>query len=432
MLSVFLLIVAAIFLTFAGMVWRASPDRATNRRFTILAMSVSCWAIGIGGVYSGHYVDFWVRMTFASGAFITVSVLAFVMACAPQRSFLPKRLLEITFCIASIEAVAALTTNLLVYDGRLTVDGLQRTTGPLFPLFAVFVVLPWLTAFVICVAKCRVARGRARAQLLYIGAGIVLPTAGGILTNLVWPMLAPRSTYSWAGPCLCLLFAGVVGHAIIRRRLSDLRLVVHRSLTLTIAIVLSALPAAALLAFLWPRLLVQLDFLELALLLVAVGIATILIPITRDIASRLLDRYVYRTRANYRRTVREASRMLTRVLHLETLLRFISTTVIRSTAVEGVALYLRDNGVFKRAVAEKRSDAEHFDTPAVAAVEIVAALDAAQEPLLADELARERAPEAAALHPRLAAANWALLLPVLSDDGLIAMIAVGPKLSGDG
>jgi PAS domain S-box-containing protein len=99
--------------------------------------------------------------------------------------------------------------------------------------------------------------------------------------------------------------------------------------------------------------------------------------------------------------------------------------------VEGVALYLRDNGVFKRAVAEKRSDAEHFDMPTVAALEIVAALDAAQEPLLADELARERAPEAVALHPRLAAANWALLLPVLSDDGLIAMIAVGPKLSGD-
>jgi PAS domain S-box-containing protein len=175
----------------------------------------------------------------------------------------------------------------------------------------------------------------------------------------------------------------------------------------------------------------QLDFLELVLLLFAVGIATVLIPITRDIASRLLDRYVYRTHANYRRTVREASQMLTRVLHLETLLRFISTTVVRSTAVEGVALYLRDNGVFRCAVTEKRSDAEHFEAPVVAAVEIVAALDAAQEPVLADEVARERGPEAPALHQRLAAANWALLLPVLSDDGLIAMIAVGPKLSGD-
>ena len=244
-------------------------------------------------------------------------------------------------------------------------------------------------------------------------------------------MLTERSTYSWAGPCLCLLFAGIVGHAIIRRRLTDLRLVVHRGLTITTAIALSAIPAAALLAFLWPRLRTQLDSIELTLLLVAVGIATVLIPITRDIASRLLDRYVYRTHANYRRTVREASQMLTRVLHLETLLGFISTTVIRSTAVEGVALYLRESGVFRCAVAEKRSDAEHFEAPSQAALEVVAALDAAQEPLLADEVARERDPAAVALHERLTAANWALLLPVLSEDGLIAMIAVGPKLSGD-
>ena len=187
----------------------------------------------------------------------------------------------------------------------------------------------------------------------------------------------------------------------------------------------------ALLAFVWPRLLIQLDSRELTILLVGVGIATVLIPVTRDIASRLLDRYVYRTRANYRRTVREASQMLTRVLHLERLLRFISTTIVQSTAVEGAALYLRENGVFQRAMADKRSDAEHFDAPDVAAVEVVAALDAAQEPLLADELARERGAEAAALHRRLEAANWALLLPVLSDDGLIALIAVGPKLSGD-
>jgi PAS domain S-box-containing protein len=123
--------------------------------------------------------------------------------------------------------------------------------------------------------------------------------------------------------------------------------------------------------------------------------------------------------------------MLTRVLHLETLLRFISSTIIRSTAVEGVALYLCENGVFRCAMSEKRSDAEHFEAPARTAVEVVAALDAAQEPLLADEVARERAPEAAALHAHLTAANWALLLPVLSDDGLVAMIAVGPKLSGD-
>jgi PAS domain S-box-containing protein len=240
-----------------------------------------------------------------------------------------------------------------------------------------------------------------------------------------------QSSYSWVGPYFTLVYFGFIAHAIIRHRLMDLRLFIHRGLTIGLAIVLSALPVAFLFVVFWPRLLTHLKPLELTLLLVAVGIATVLIPITRDIASRLLDRYVYRTRANYRRTVREASQMLTRVLHLDRLLAFISTTVVTSTAVEGVALYLRENGAFRCAVSERRSDAEQFEAPRLVAAEVVAALDAVREPLLADEVARERAPEAAALHEQLVAANWGLLLPVLSDDGLIAMIAVGPKLSGD-
>ena len=102
------------------------------------------------------------------------------------------------------------------------------------------------------------------------------------------------------------------------------------------------MPAGLLLAAFWPRLLTTLDASELVLLLIAVGVVTLLTPITRDVASRLLDRYVYRTQANYQRTVREASQMLTRVLHLKALLGFITTTVVRSTAAEGVVLYLRE------------------------------------------------------------------------------------------
>jgi GAF domain-containing protein len=128
--------------------------------------------------------------------------------------------------------------------------------------------------------------------------------------------------------------------------------------------------------------------------------------------------------------VREASQVLTQVLHLETLLAFIGTTVVRSTTAEGVALYLRQDGRFRRAMAEPPHDGR-FRAPMDAPVEIVAAVDAAQAPVLADEVARERDTAAGVLHERLSDVNWSLLLPVLAEDSLIAMIAVGPKLSGD-
>jgi PAS domain S-box-containing protein len=301
----------------------------------------------------------------------------------------------------------------------------------LYPAFALYFIVTWCIALAIFVKKWRSSCGFARAQFHYLGAGVVGGFAGGISINLIIPTVTGQSTYSWIGPYFSLVYVGLVAHAIIRHRLMDLRLFVHRGLTVAIAVVLSAVPAVLLLIAFWPRLFINLDGAEIALVVTAVGVVTILTPITRDAANRLLDRYVYRTHANYQRTVREASRMLTRVLHLETLLAFISTTVLRSTAAEGVALYLRKDGIFRCAVAEARRGVELFSTPAQAPIDIVMAVDSAQAPVLADEIAREREPAAVALHARLIEANWSLVLPVLAEDTLIAMIAVGPKLSGD-
>jgi two-component system sensor histidine kinase AtoS len=82
-------------------------------------------------------------------------------------------------------------------------------------------------------------------------------------------------------------------------------------------------------------------------------------------------------------------------------------------------------------VVDRWPGVEHFAGLPQAPLEIIAALEAAQGPLLADELARERDSASIALHGVLARADWSLLLPVVSEDSLIAMIAVGPKLSGD-
>ena len=124
--------------------------------------------------------------------------------------------------------------------------------------------------------------------------------------------------------------------------------------------------------------------------------------------------------------------MLTRVLDLKKLLPFISGTIAGSTGAEGVAIYLQDEDGFRRAIAQRRHQASDFDAPEMAPAVAIAALERIQEPVVADELARQIVTEAdRLLNDHLATANWALLLPVISDDGLIAFIAVGPKLSGD-
>src|SRR5262249_55174508 len=139
-------------------------------------------------------------------------------------------------------------------------------------------------------------------------------------------------------------------------------------------------------------------------------------------------RYVYRTQASYRRTVREASQMLTKVLQLQTLLRFISDTVMRSTGAERIAVYLRDDAGFRCAVSQIGPGVAEFHKSGTPSAAIITPLESAQAPLLTDEIARDRS---LALHSQFIEAHLALLLPVLSEERLIAVIAVGPKLSGD-
>ena len=124
--------------------------------------------------------------------------------------------------------------------------------------------------------------------------------------------------------------------------------------------------------------------------------------------------------------------MLTRVLDLKRLLTFITDTVARSTEAEGAAVYLRYEDGFRCATATRRHDGSHFDAPERAPRAVVQALDRLQEPVLCDEVARDTASvEQTELAERLTRANWSLVLPVISEDGVIALIAMGPKLSGD-
>src|SRR2546428_217043 len=334
--------------------------------------------------------------------------------------------------IASLFATISLTTDLIVKRTLMTPSGPARDVGPAYPAFAVYFLIAWIMALIVFLVKFRGARGLARLQLYYLATGIFISGTGGIITNLLVPLLTGDSRYSWVGPLFGLVFVALVAHAIIRHRLMDLRLVIHRGLTLAIAVLVSLLPVAVFITFAWPRLSLYLEPHELVAALTAIALVSLLIPFIRDVAGRVLDRYVYRTHANYQHTVREASRALTRVLDLKALLPFLTDTVATSTRCEGVAIYLRDRHGLRRAAREPRPVEGHFEAPDQAPTRVVGALDSTRDLLVSEEVMRERpTEERRQLHHDLMRLNWSLVLPLISEDTVIGLIAVGPKLSGD-
>lgn len=273
--------------------------------------------------------------------------------------------------------------------------------------------------------KWRHSTGLLRDHIGYLSATTLVAGGGGIVANLLIPLVTGRSTYSWVGPYFTVVSLSLIAHAIIRHRLMDLRIVIHRGLTIAVATLISLLPLSLVVAFFWPRLAGHLEFAELMAMLVALLVVALLVPPTRDVAGRLLDRYVYRTHANYQRTVREASQVLTRVLDLRTLLTFINGTIGSATECEGVGIYLRDEAGFGRALGESRHGGSEFGLPERAANAITTALDESRDVLVAEEVV------APPLRGELLRLNWALVLPTISENVVIGAIVVGPKLSGD-
>lgn len=432
MLSASLVLVAALVVVIACFVWRAAPDRNLARRFSLSTSFFAVWALTLAAVYEGWHSAGGVA--FASTSMGTAFFVSFALlypVTSDNRSQCADRLERTILVLGSIFAALSLFTNLIVYDTVVSPEGLSRQEGPLYIAFALYLIVGLCIAAGTLVRKLACARGLARIQLQYLALGVLIAIVGGLSTNVLFPLITGDSSYSWLGPLFCLCYVVLVAHAIIRHRLMDLRLVIHRGLTIVTAATLSLLPIALLVLMAWPKLLTDLDAQARVLLLSSLVVATLLVPITRDFASRLLDRYIYRTQANYRRTIVDASQMLTRVLDLKVLLQFITRTVSNSTGSEGAAVYLRDTDGFRLSAAHASSPGQQFGTPPSLPGYILDVVQKLREPFLTEEIRVIGRDGGGGAYEQMNSLNWSLLLPVRVDNRVIGLITLGPKLSGD-
>src|SRR3989454_1200996 len=433
MFSAFLSLIGALVVPLGVFVLRANPRCTTHLYFAAFTLSVAIWLFGVAAWCYGAFPELGLRVAFAGASLIAPAFLGLTRTFPPNLQEAPRRWVAGPLCLGIVLALLSLTTPLVAFDAAVSASGLHRTPGPLYPVFALFFFTTFVGATTIFLRHWWKARGHARAQLQYLGLAILIPGAAAMTTNLILPVITGRSTYSWLGPFFAGLHVALVAHAVIRHRLMDLRLVIHKSLTLVTAIVLSILPVAAIvLVMFWHPLSYHLDPHEVIPMVAAVFAVTILVTPIRRAAERFLDKYLYRAQADFKRTVREASELLTRVLDLRTVVRFVSDTIARSTESEGIAVYLLGDSGWQVAFSEKRHEGAKFEAVTTAPPSIVHWLKNNRRYLIQDEpVARRDFKADTSLQDALSRLDWGLVLPLLSEATLIGFIAVGPKRSGD-
>src|SRR5436309_3400875 len=406
-------------------VWRARPDSKINFRFAILTLSIAGWVLGIGGVQSGVHTEAWGRVTFVAACVMPAAFLAFSRVFPATSAWPPASFLWTAVGVGSTLAVLSGTTRLIAYDISLTTTGIQRSSGPLFHLFTLYFLACLITALSVFIGKWRRERGLARAQLQYLGIGLLVLSVGGITTNLMIPIFTGRSTLSWLGPYFALPLVALVGHAIIRHRLMDLRIFISRGLSYALSITIASALIISATHLIVPESRIESLVVSADVFIIAMVVLGLLSSPFQKFLGSVVDPYLYRGRIDYALSLREATHQLSRLMQppeLSAELRQILTNIF---VPDSFAMLVRPS---ENEALELVSD----DPPALVDFLTLASLitPRSRPTVLVVDPAQEGGSGLAA-NEALRAAGVELVVTLGRRGQLLGAILLGPRRSGD-
>lgn len=432
-------IVSVLNLSLALLVYWKNPSRWVNRMFSFFAMAVVGWTVGttIGNFYAGLYPGLiWARVAFAMAGLSVYALLAFfqVFPYSPG----PPRSLPIILFGTSAAALALLSfTPWMVSELSITQRGLKVAYGPLYPLYAAYILSCVGYTVAVILQKMRTARGVERLQLKYLFVGLLVPGLLATVTNLLVPLLFGTSQFSQYGPLFSCLMIAMTAHAIVRHRLMNIRFVIRRGVVLLLAVAIAGGVFVSLLGLITTATLVRPRDLPLWVEVALVVLIAILFHPLRQWIHTSLDRYLYREPYDYQRTIRDASRDIGSMLDLKPLLNYICDVIGRTIRPEAVFIYIKnpDTPGYAQMAAHRSIEDNGSPAPKVAVREdspLIDILSKTRTYLLRDDL-RQGTPDNTRSQAltELAELDGEMALPILHEEQLTGLLVVAPKLSGD-
>jgi PAS domain S-box-containing protein len=430
-LRLVLLGVALTNIAFGVYVYTKNPKNWPNRMFAGFAGSLALWTLGLVFMRTASSPPILDRLAFVGGTLVILSLLA-LFKSLPQGTAFQGQWDLTPFAVVGV-GIALLSLTPLVYREAIVNGGRQHGFyGPLYPLYGAYI----LSAFVACLAtlwrRHLRATGLARLQLKYLLLGLIVPAAGSVTTNLLFPLLLGTSEFAGYGPLFTVPMIIVVAHSIIRHRLMDIRVVVRQGTVYALTGVVLATPAVALVvaggrwipAAAW-RVIVD---------ALVVGAVAVLAAPLRNRLDRALNAYLYRERYNYHETIRDATQQLAQLRPLDTLLADLCAVVERAIRPDSISLWLptSDKAGYRMAAGQGQPGDPGTGAPDVIPAASALASWLARHPklLLRDDPARADLGWRHAV-AELAGLGAELAVPLSTGRELDGILLLGPKRSGD-
>ena len=428
------LTLCAILLSLGLLVVARDPRALVNRLFAFSMVTIIGWIGSISLYLSTKDSDpniFLGRLGFASAAAIPFSLLWMFESLQDVPALRARRTLSWGALVCGT-FVALSLTPLVVAGSAESSSGRNFIYGPLHPLFGVYFLSCFVLAIYRLSIQLRSASGMRKLQLRYLLLGILLGGAGGTTTNLVIPLVWGTSRYSLLGPYFTLIMAGFAAHAIIRYRLLDIRVVIKTGVVYAsgIAVAVSLFAGiTSLLRFVTGD---RADNISLAAAVAIAVVTAVLFQPLNTSLQNLLNRYLYRRRYDFQRTVRDTSRHLSTILDPSELLRFLVNSIEGILKVERACVYLRsDTGDTLSIVAASGQWALDRSPSLSEQNALPAFLRRERRACVRDDVVSSGDRVALAAKRELRQLDGEAAIPLVEDKGVSGFLLVGPKLSGD-
>lgn len=318
--------------------------------------------------------------------------------------------------------------------------GVNVNTGSFYILYPIFFLFSATLALWELIRKYRHALGLAKSQLRFLLAGIILSLVIGFLANSLIPIITKNYEITKYGPFGAIFFVAFTAYAIVRHRLLDVKLVLSRSLIY--GLLLSAISLAFILITI-----ISAQFFSgkssvtnIISILVSTLIVFGLDPLKRWL-SRISDKIFFQAKIDYTKLLQNLSSIISLELDLQKLIDDLEKGLIQGLKVKSSLILLRDQNNGRTKVF--RATTEHEATRQEVAIDnaspLIAFVREHQHLSLLEALerkiedtpegpAREKEEQSKAEFERL---GVALVAPIFSENHLVAVLTLGPKLSGD-
>ena len=341
MLILFLIILGAN-LSLALLVYFKNPRSRVNRIFTALVGWVTIWIFCSymeNEPLSPALAALFLKLDFV---FAPVMVYFFLLFCLSFQkvSFLLSRARKILALLPGLVLGTFSFSDLIITQiSQFPGGGINFKLGPLFPLYAVYIVACIGGGSLNLFLKHRRSRGIERMQVFYIMVGFISTALIVLITNLFLQLQISVKAFRLSNSSF-LIFIIFTSYAILRYRLMDIRIIIKRT-TISLASILLILGVALLFWFpvgTYFSILPTVNF--FFILLISLTLYQPLQSLIQKYAHRYLFASIYNTQEAIKRLTRKVA--ITSVRDFEGLGPLIIETVVDSLKLDKVGIFLKD------------------------------------------------------------------------------------------